>query len=117
MNNTNSLIDQANYSLEAAKADLDLHAAELEAAQARYNEAKTRYDDAMHNFLEADLLRVCRWNQMVSLNSYVVQFHDYLRCQSYHDVLSATMLAVSQTNSMERRSQRRYTRAHIKGFN
>ena len=66
MNNTNSLIDQVNYSVEAAKADLDHHKAELEAAQARYNEARSRYDDAMQNFLESDLLRVCRWNQMVS---------------------------------------------------
>mmetsp|Transcript_10430 Transcript_10430/g.17712 ORF Transcript_10430/g.17712 Transcript_10430/m.17712 type:complete len:350 (-) Transcript_10430:1117-2166(-) len=63
-NEPNSLIDQANFSLDTAKADLDLHEAELEAAQSRYNDAKSRYDDAMQRFLEADLLRVCRWNQM-----------------------------------------------------
>ena len=68
MNNehNNSLIDQANFGLEAAKAELDLHEAELQAAQSRYNDAKSRYEDAMQRFLEADLLRVCRWNQMVS---------------------------------------------------
>ena len=72
MNNEHSsLIDQANYGLEAAKADLDMHAAELEAAQSRYNDAKSRYNDAMQRFLEADLLRVCRWNQMVS---YLLDF-------------------------------------------
>ena len=66
MNNEHSsLIDQANYGLEAAKADLDMHAAELEAAQSRYNDAKSRYEGAIQRFLEADLLRVCRWNQMV----------------------------------------------------
>mmetsp|Transcript_24956 Transcript_24956/g.39189 ORF Transcript_24956/g.39189 Transcript_24956/m.39189 type:complete len:366 (-) Transcript_24956:85-1182(-) len=76
MNNTNSLIDQVNYSVEAAKADLDHHKAELEAAQARYNEARSRYDDAMQNFLESDLLRVCRWNQM---------YHKLIQWKEEHD--------------------------------
>ena len=66
-NQSNSFFDQVKLGLDAAKADLDLHKAELDAAQSRYNEAMEHYDDAKQRFIEADLLRPCRWNQMVKL--------------------------------------------------
>jgi hypothetical protein len=41
-------------------------------AQERYNDANSRYKDAMQRFLEADLTRNCRWNQMVSYKTYII---------------------------------------------
>jgi exonuclease VII small subunit len=52
---------------EQAKSDLEDAKEELEAAQSRYNDATSRYNDAMQRFIQADLSRACRWNQMVSL--------------------------------------------------
>ncbi len=54
-----------NY--EQAKLELDDAKAELQAAQSRLNNATSRYNDAMQRFIQADLSRACRWNQMVSL--------------------------------------------------
>lgn len=68
----NSLFDQAKLDLETAKTDLDLHKAELLAFQSRYNEAVSRYKSAMQRFLQADLSRLCRWNQMVSIYIFYV---------------------------------------------
>jgi len=49
---------------EQAKSDLEDAKEELEAAQSRYNDATSRYNDAMQRFIQADLSRACRWNQM-----------------------------------------------------
>ena len=64
MNNEHSLFDQAKLDLDAAKEDLNIHKAEVQAAQARYNDSLQRHNEAMQRFLQADLSRVCRWNQM-----------------------------------------------------
>ena len=115
-NSPNSLFDRAKFDLEAAKADLDLQEAELEMARERYNDANSRCNDALQRFLQADLSRVCRWNQMVSFlyNKTCKLIHN--SCTNNTTYTEYVFLAVPQVMSMEGRKQRRHARTNHKGF-